>query len=128
MFLALACLKRVAELDDVEADPEEKLARRGYMPADLLTLKLMGIASTFASALVLSLYVDTTLAEELYAAPQVLWLIVPLLLFWQCRLWLSAGRGWMHDDPLVFAIKDWVSWLVVACVAVVFVLASGGLP
>ena len=28
----------------------------------------------------------------------------------------------------VFALKDRISWLVVACVAVVFVIASGGLP
>lgn len=128
LFLALACLKRVAELDDADTAPGERVARRGYMPVDVLTLRLMGVASSFASVLVLSLYVDTTLAEELYAAPAVLWLIVPLLLFWQCRLWLSAGRGRMHDDPLVFALKDRVSWLVVVCVAVVFVLASGGLP
>jgi hypothetical protein len=128
LFLALACVKRVAELDEASAEPREKVARRGYMPADVSTLRSMGIASTFASSLVLSLYVDTTLAGQLYAAPQVLWLIVPLLLLVQCRLWLSTGRGQMHDDPLVFAAKDWVSWLVVALVAVVFLTASHGLP
>jgi 4-hydroxybenzoate polyprenyltransferase len=128
LFLALACVKRVAELDDATADPRSKLTRRGYMPADIATLRSMGIASTFASSLVLSLYVDTTLAGQLYAAPQVLWLVVPLLLLVQCRLWLSTGRGQMHDDPLVFAAKDRVSWLIVALVAVVFLIASHGLP
>ena len=36
--------------------------------------------------------------------------MVPLFLFWQCRLWLSTSRGYMHDDPIVYAAKDWVSW------------------
>ena len=86
---------------------------------------MMGIASAFVSSLVLSLYVDTTIAGELYRTPEVLWLFVPLLLFWQCRLWLSVGRGRMHDDPLVFAMRDRVSWLIAIGFGVVYVVASG---
>jgi hypothetical protein len=36
------------------------------------------------------------------------------MLFWQCRIWLATSRGEMHDDPIVFAARDWVSWLVAA--------------
>jgi hypothetical protein len=41
---------------------------------------------------------------------------VPLILFWLCRIWLSTVRGYMHDDPIVYAAKDWVSWLVTLAV------------
>jgi len=51
-----------------------------------------------------------------------------LLLFWQCRLWLSTARGDMHDDPIVFAARDWVSWLVCACLAGVVAIAWLPLP
>jgi hypothetical protein len=32
----------------------------------------------------------------------------------------------MTDDPIVYACKDRVCWIVFACVAVVFVLAMHG--
>jgi hypothetical protein len=32
------------------------------------------------------------------------------MLFWISRAWLIAHRGRMHDDPIVFALKDKVSW------------------
>ncbi len=86
----------------------------------------MGVASAFTSALVLSLYLNSDTARALYVAPGWLWLLVPLVLFAQCRLWLSAGRGYMTDDPIVYALKDRVCWLVFACGAVVFVLATRG--
>jgi hypothetical protein len=47
-----------------------------------------------------------------------------LLLFWISRAWLIAHRGHMHDDPIVFALKDRVSWAVAALFVVVFVLAK----
>lgn len=125
VFLSLACLKRVTELGDVDTPPDSQADRRGYRHEDRVTLQMIGIASTFASALVLSLYVDTAIAIELYRTPEVLWLMVPLLLFWQCRLWLAANRGGMHYDPVVFALRDWISWLVVVCIGGIYVVASG---
>ncbi len=49
----------------------------------------------------------------------------PLLLFWISRVWLIAHRGQMHDDPIVFALKDGVSYLVGALTLVVLWLATG---
>ena len=48
----------------------------------------------------------------LYRQPLVLWLISPLLLYWISRVWLLAHRGEMHEDPVVFAIHDRVSYAV----------------
>jgi hypothetical protein len=31
----------------------------------------------------------------------------------------------MHDDPIVFAAKDWVSWLSAAVIVAIFVAARG---
>ena len=47
----------------------------------------------------------------------------PLLLYWISRAWLLAHRGLMHDDPVVFALKDRASWIVLALFGAVFVLA-----
>jgi 4-hydroxybenzoate polyprenyltransferase len=116
LFLSLALVKRVSELYRLQSASLSKTERRGYMVQDLLMLQLFGCASSFASAVVLSLYVQSDTALHAYARPSMLWGVIPLLLFWQCRLWLSTSRGYMNDDPIVYAARDWVSWLVFACV------------
>jgi 4-hydroxybenzoate polyprenyltransferase len=113
LFLALAIIKRVSELQ--HATSGQRIRRRGYSAADLGILQMLGCASTFSSAIVLSLYVQSDAAFQTYGHPELLWGSIPLLLFWQCRLWLSTARGYMHDDPIVFAARDWVSWAVLAC-------------
>jgi hypothetical protein len=47
------------------------------------------------------------------------------MLFWQCRLWLSTTRGYMDDDPIVYAARDWVSRLIAAAVLLLLLLAGG---
>ncbi len=112
LFLNLAIIKRVAELKIVIKSGDQQICRRSYRTEDLLVIQTFGIASGFISSLVLALYIQSYTAVSLYANPQALWLIVPIILFWQCRLWLSTSRGHMHDDPIVYAAKDWVTWLV----------------
>jgi hypothetical protein len=66
----------------------------------------MGTASAYLSALVFVLYVDSAAVRTSYAEPHILWLALPILLYWLGRIWLLAGRGEMHDDPVRFALKD----------------------
>ena len=58
-----------------------------------------------------------------YSTPRILWLVCPLLLYWVSRMVLTAGRGGMHDDPLVYALRDRGSQLVLALVAILVCLA-----
>jgi 4-hydroxybenzoate polyprenyltransferase len=125
-FLALALLKRLSEPMRSRSEQHEPSSRRGYFEADKSLLQIMGVASTFVSAVILSLYVSSDAARAHYPAPDALWLLVPLLLFWQCRLWLASGRGHMHDDPLVYAFRDWVTWLVALACGLVMMLAVRG--
>ena len=121
LFLSLALMKRVQELLLVGAG---RAARRGYMAADLTMLTMFGCASAFAASVVLALFVQSETVSETYRTPFLLWGIVPLVLFWQCRLWLSTGRGYMRDDPIVYAARDWVSWLVAAASVTLMVAAQ----
>jgi 4-hydroxybenzoate polyprenyltransferase len=54
----------------------------------------------------------------------VIWLACPLLLFWITRVWMLTHRGEMHDDPVVFAVRDRVSLIVGALFCVVFWVAT----
>lgn len=123
LFLSLALVKRASELYRLQSVSLSKAERRGYLVQDLPMLQMLGCASSFASAVVLSLYVQSDTALRAYARPSMLWGVIPLLLFWQCRLWLSTSRGNMNDDPIVYAARDWVSWLVFAGVVGVAVAA-----
>jgi hypothetical protein len=41
-----------------------------------------------------------------------LWFLCPLLLYWLSRLWFRAGRGAVHDDPVVEMLRDPVSYVI----------------
>ena len=62
--------------------------------------------------MVFAIYISSPAVMPLYSHPFRLWLICPLLLYWNSRVWIITGRGRMHDDPVVFAIKDRVSYLI----------------
>jgi 4-hydroxybenzoate polyprenyltransferase len=112
LFLSLAIVKRVAELRVLPAGERRVAAGRGYLASDTQIMQLMGVASSFVSALVLALYVQSQMAFGSSPQPTVTWLIVPLVLFWECRMWLATARGQMDQDPIIFAARDWVTWLV----------------
>jgi len=51
-------------------------------------------------------------------------LLVPCLLYWISRLWFIAHRREMHDDPILFAVRDPISYLVGVVALVIIVMAS----
>jgi len=123
-FFSLAIIKRVSELASVQAHGEMTVTRRGYVVSDLQILQMMGVSASFISVVVLALYVQSEAILMRYVRPTLLWVIVPFMLFWQCRLWLATARGSMHDDPIVYAAKDWLSWVTVLVLVVVLTLAA----
>jgi 4-hydroxybenzoate polyprenyltransferase len=124
LFLGLAMIKRVGELLDL-SQHEGAAGRRGYRAGDVAILQAMGVGASFVAAMVLALFVQSDSVAARYAQPHLLWAVVPLMLFWQCRLWLATVRGQMSDDPIVYAARDWVSRLVAAAGVVVFLMARG---
>ncbi len=123
-FLSLALLKRYIELHRSPAVESASLAGRGYQGRDLQVVLTMGLTSGYLSALVLALYINSKEVVELYRKPMVLLFICPLLLYWVSRAWLLATRDRIDDDPVVFALKDWTSYVIGALVALFIWLAS----
>jgi len=124
IFLSLAMVKRYSELREARfQDVEEKTRGRGYYPADLEMVSVLGAASGYLSVMVLALYIQDSSTQVLYTNPKIIWLACPLLLFWITRVWMLTHRGEMHDDPIIFAIRDKVSLLVGVVFGFVFLLA-----
>jgi len=127
LFLSLALVKRYAELV-VETQERKSAAHgRGYVVFDAPLLQTFGVASGYVSALVIALYVRSEDVVALYAQPIAIWLILPILLYWISWVWLKAARGEMHDDPIVFAIKDKASIVVAALTVLIFLYADIGM-
>jgi 4-hydroxybenzoate polyprenyltransferase/phosphoserine phosphatase len=124
LFLSLALIKRYSELMVVLREDKRTLSGRGYLVGDLPILMGMGCASAQLSVLVMALYVNSPDVNRLYANPRGLWLTLPLLLFWISRMWMKTHRGEMHDDPVVFAMQDWVSLVTVALTLAVIAVAT----
>lgn len=123
IFTSLALVKRVSELTRVIED-RGTIRGRGYQPRDLGTLKSLGVTASYAAVVVLALYVHDPGTSRLYRNPSILWLAVPLMLYWSSRLWLLADRGEIDEDPVLFALKDRVSYLVLITTAAAFTAAK----
>jgi 4-hydroxybenzoate polyprenyltransferase/phosphoserine phosphatase len=127
IFLSLALVKRYVELTEpTELAAGKRLATgRGYFTQHLKLVARLGIGSGWLAVLVLAFYVrQSEQVSLLYQHPRLLLLACPLLLFWISRAWQLARRGEMHDDPVVFALKDWTSYLVGALTLLVMWLAA----
>ncbi len=127
LFLSLALVKRASELINLRLNNKEQAKGRGYAVTDLSIVKSMGTSSGYLAVLVLALYIHSQEITKLYINPNMLWFICPLVLFWISRIWLITARGNMHEDPIVFAIKDKGSWIIAFLAAIVLGLANQNL-
>ncbi len=118
-FLSLALVKRAAEVDAMQAD----LIGRGYRAGDGPMLKRFGVSVGALSALVLAFYVQDPAVAAHYDSPALLWALPAIVLFWLAHVWLKVERREMHDDPLLFALRDPMSWAAFAAIAATFVAA-----
>jgi len=123
LFVSLALVKRYAELVVVRKEHGKHARARGYMVHDRELLAAMGSASGFISVLVLVLYINSGAVQQFYRHYRLIWLACPLLFFWISHIWLTAHRGAMIDDPLVFALRDRQSWIVFFLLAVIMIIA-----
>lgn len=124
LFLSLALVKRLSEVRRLRASHEGKAHGRGYFASDYEQLASLGVSAGYIAVLVLALYINSQDVARLYAHPERLWLLCPLALYWVSRVWLLAHRGEVNDDPLVFALKDRVSYAVGALGAALVWLAT----
>lgn len=111
-FLSLSLVKRYVELAERPAAADAAVAGRNYVRKDLSVLAGLGIAAAAADALVYCQYITGDDVTRLYARPELLWVGFLILLYWQARVWLLTVRGDMPRDPVVYALTDRLSYLL----------------
>ncbi len=126
-FLSLSMAKRYSELVHASDLIDQGRSGRGYLAADRSLLMNLGIASAFSAVVIFSLYVHSPEVLVLYHRRGPLMLLAPTLAYWLSRLWLKGCRGELHEDPVVFAMRDPVSY-VVAVIGAIVLIASVAKP
>ncbi|HTJ57355.1 MAG TPA: UbiA family prenyltransferase [Devosiaceae bacterium] len=124
IFTSLALIKRYVEVAARKDANLPELTGRNYKNSDLNTIAALAAASGFNAITIFTLYISSDAVHKLYARPELLWLIGPLLIYWVARALMMASRGMMHDDPVVFALMDRRSLLTVGAIALVILAAA----
>ncbi|MCY1041425.1 UbiA family prenyltransferase [Corallococcus sp. bb12-1] len=124
LFLSLALLKRLSEVRRLRQSNEVSAHGRGYLAQDYELLASLGTAAGQVSVLVLALYITSKEVTALYGHPERLWLLCPVMLYWVGRIWVLAHRGLVNEDPLIFALRDRVSYVVGVVAALVLWVAT----
>ena len=122
-FLSLALVKRYTELALPDTDGNGTLAGRGYRGSDSPLVMMLGVASTFAATVVLTLYIEDPTTAVNHENPLFLWALSPLFLLWASRVWLLAHRGKVDDDPVRFALTDRVSYVFAIAIVLAWIFA-----
>jgi 4-hydroxybenzoate polyprenyltransferase len=126
LFLSLALAKRSAELVQA-ARSGRPVHGRGYLPGDEPLTLAFGVAAGVVSVLVMVMYMSVdAMPSGLYALDGALYVIPAVLCLWVMRVWLLAHRGTLDDDPVIFALRDRVSWWHAGAVAALWLVAVGG--
>ncbi|RYZ90400.1 MAG: UbiA family prenyltransferase, partial [Proteobacteria bacterium] len=123
MFFGLALVKRCAELKSLQLAHKNSTEGRDYQVQDLVVLWPLGIGASLCSIVVFGLYIGTPVATSAYSHADLLWLVGIGLLYWNARLWVKTARGEMHDDPIVFAARDFGSRITLL-IMVALILAA----
>jgi 4-hydroxybenzoate polyprenyltransferase len=123
-FFSMALAKRYGEVKGAARSGSPEIAGRGYQADDWPLVLAFGIASTLASIVVLLLFITSEAIESTaYSRPEWLYALPALVFAWQGRIWFFSHRMKLHDDPVVFALKDRVSLVLGAFVAIFTALA-----
>ena len=126
LFFSLGLVKRQTELQRLSQTGGSSIPGRGWIVADTPLVRTLGVGAGLMAVLILALYIDSEQAQSLYAQPEWLWVACPLLLFWVSHVWRVTERGEMHDDPVVFALRDRVSVALGVLMLMAAYLAASG--
>jgi 4-hydroxybenzoate polyprenyltransferase len=123
-FVSLALTKRYVELTAQSDANLPDSATRDYKQSDMGMVAALAAAAGFNAVTVLALYLASDSVHQLYSRPAMLWLLCPILTYWIARMLMLAQRRRMHDDPVVFALKDRVSLASTMLMAILVLAAA----
>ena len=122
LFFALALIKRLAEI--VNIGEVSRLIGRGYHSNDkLIVNRIIMLSSTICIAILL-LYSFSESATKLYSSNTLVSLVSLIVAFWLYRIISITNIGQMKYDPVLFALKDKISYVLGIVIIILLYLAK----
>jgi 4-hydroxybenzoate polyprenyltransferase len=123
-FVSLALAKRHGEVMRASRIDADEIAGRGYRGNDWPLTLTFGIGIGLTSVVIMLLYMTNDAAPSgFYRHAGWLYAIPALLTVWLMRVWLLSHRMLLHDDPVVFALRDRASLVLGLAAFIAFYLA-----
>ena len=123
IFFSLSLVKRCSELVSAGAIGQNGSPGRSYRTGDLAVLWPLGVGASLCALVIFGLFISAEETQFRYGTPELLWIAAVVLLYWLSRLWIVSSRGEMHDDPLVFAVRDLNSRITIAAMIGITLIA-----
>jgi 4-hydroxybenzoate polyprenyltransferase len=123
IFLSLALVKRCAELVALQSTEKENVSGRDYNVGDLTVFTSFGVTASMLAILMYCFYMNSDILSNQYQEPELLWLSLPAFGYWLMRMWVKTIRGEMHDDPIVYSLRDKGSLVSISIMLAVTILA-----
>jgi 4-hydroxybenzoate polyprenyltransferase len=123
-FLSLALAKRHGEIVRAAHANAGEISGRGYTGDDWPLTLTFGVGVGLTSIVIMLLYLTNDAAPSgFYGRPALLFVVPAVVTLWLMRIWLLSNRMQLHDDPVVFAVRDRTSLVLGVAVAVSFFLS-----
>lgn len=127
LFGSLSLAKRYTEITRMGEHDRTAIAGRGYVATDAPLVLAMGIASGIGAIVIMVLYlIEDAFLANFYGDTGWLWAFPAILFLWVGRVWLTSHRGELHDDPVVFAVRDRASLVMGGFMMLAFIAAVIG--
>jgi 4-hydroxybenzoate polyprenyltransferase len=123
-FLSLALAKRHCEVRQAAFSGVGAIAGRGFHADDWPLTLTFGVGGGLISILIMLLYLANDAAPSgFYPHQGWLYAVPAAMLIWLMRVWVLSNRRELHDDPVIFALRDPTSLALGAAVVIAFILA-----
>ncbi len=123
-FFSMALAKRNVELVRVAGSGQRTVSGRGYEIDEAPLTTAFGTAAAVGAMIIMLLYITNEAAVSgNYRTPGWLFPIPAMMFLWTLRIWLLSYRGLLNDDPVIFALRDRVSWMLGVVAALGLALA-----
>ena len=122
-FMGLACIKRITELNRHPEITNHSSHRRYYRHQHQTILYLLGSTSSLVALSTLYTYINSYDAKQLYQYPAILMVSLFLITCWLGTIWIKTTTKKIHDDPILFALRDKASIVLCSLILISVVLA-----
>jgi 4-hydroxybenzoate polyprenyltransferase len=110
IFSSLAFVKKSSK-SLIESKFESEKSKSQTNQIEINYLVQFGISFAVLSIVTFALYLNSEEIKFLYAQPKILWFLIPLLQFLLLRIWKETISGRMHYDPILFILRDYLSFV-----------------